>query len=54
MTYQSPSRPRSPEWTAAMAWWRDQPDRLSLRRRHRLVSCVRIVGYWVRLTKGKP
>jgi hypothetical protein len=46
--YESPSRPRSAEWTAAMAWWRslDQSLRLNLLRQRGLRSCVAIVAYW--------
>jgi len=47
MTYQSPSRPRTPDWIAGLAWWRslDDAERLRLRRKG-LRSCGRIVEYF--------
>lgn len=48
--YQRPARPRTPDWLAAMDWWRDlgQRRRLELRQSMGLRSCGAIVEYHAR------
>lgn len=55
MRYQTPSRPQSPEYVAAMRWWyalrrKDPAVCRVLRRHHHMTSCARIAAYhaaWV-------